>query len=218
MARNKGWAKKTSRSDIVGVRNAKAARRLGLCWYCPKKRASNLGAATALRAEQWQDLRANNNSEAISKGGYALRKSSDGLQRAIAQKKNAMKAGRPRTSRDMRRKKTPVCIGKYARTVARTLDVLEVCTIVGRIAKAARKRGLKAATISDTGLKNASPLEEKYHIVADLNSTKGTAMFHTRAPLLWMELLVARFGLDFSQQPQTCSIGSVINNTNVWLC
>ena len=141
MARNKGWAKKTNRSkEIVGVKNAKAARRLGRCWYYPKKRASNLGAATALRAEQWQDLRANNNSEAISKGGYALRKSSDALKRAIAQKKNAMKAGRPRTTRGMRRKKTPVRIGKYARTAARTLDVLEVCTIVGRIAKAARKR------------------------------------------------------------------------------
>ena len=180
MARNKGWAKKDNRSrEIVGVRNAKAAHSLGLRWYCPKKRAPNIEAATALTGEQWQDLRANNRTKAISRGGYALRKSSDSVRRAIAQKKNAIKAGRPRTPRSIRRKTMPVRVGRLARTTARTLDVLEVCTIVGRIAKAARKTGLKAVTISDTPLKDASPMEERYHVVVDLNSTEGTASFLT---------------------------------------
>ena len=183
MARNKGWAKKTSRSrELVGVRNAKAAHSLGLRWYCPKKRAPNLEAATALTAEQWQDLRARSSNQAVvlARGGYALRKSSNHLRRARAQKRNAMDAGRPRIPRSLRRSKpSPARVGKRVKTKARTLDVLEACTIVGRIARAARARGLNAATISDAPLKNASPREQAYHIVADLNSTEGTVTFLT---------------------------------------
>ena len=211
MARNKGWGKKTSRSkEIVGVKNAKAACRLGLCWYCPKKRASKLADAQALTAEQWQDIRARSSNEAIvlARGGYALRKSSNHLRRARAQKRNAMDAGRPRIPRSLRRKPSPVHVGMNVKTKLRTLDVLEACTIVGRIARAAREKGLNAATISDAPLKNASPYEQTYHIVADLNSTEGTVTF----------LTLVHASTPSSVIDGVSGTRPVANDANVWLC